>query len=688
MTSEKTSDGAKSKEGISQEIREDLPNQDMISADLSDGASCKQIVMAEEASDGVTSKLPVLHGEAPEGAMDKHGEADMTEQDLAWRWTQDLIDKPSKEIIKLMKEDVRLISRRITVVCSKGCVCSTNFERLAFDGDAARKNTLQNFQTIIERGRCPHMFAAENKVSTLQTTDDSANSLQTEQCGDAVLAGFTAVHIASTFGKVKVVEYIAHALQERIRSPYILGCDEMTTSVHMVDPYYLAVLHRQDQLLGVLTSHISSPMACSVMYKKVLHDTIRLAVQEDNVRSLKILISAGRCKTYYVTHPRDINCALLVAIKCRRMKCIKCLCKKGAVLSPFCFLDGFFTCSCLVRKDEVIKDMLLQADNTVVQEILRCGGVDCRHMLYYAVCYDNTSVTAYILENYKKMLSKKKSCFRLPIIIQAVLNNSTRMIEVLLRSEHVPTNQRYKQYTALNWARALHFDDCALLLENAGVAYDSDAIQNYPPLVMLFGEYITSFYYSKSALILRLLQHGNDVNRESVNGKTALYTALEIQAYSVVRQLLMAGADPFFGRNCLTTFLSLRLLGELLYANVNIFRSRPEESLLHQLLFSFPHLHCHLVFLLKHAHSIPKCNRKLLNSLHDSNTVSRDILDQIHIYLSTPKSLVLRSRDVVRSHFGYKIHDFVRVSNLPSQIKSILKLEGILDFFLSMSFQQ
>ncbi|XP_021347912.1 uncharacterized protein LOC110446884 isoform X2 [Mizuhopecten yessoensis] len=519
-------------------------------------------------------------------------------------------------------------------------------------------------------------------VFSSQKKNESVTQKVTKQCDETVFAGITAIHVASTFGKVKVVEYIVNAKNEREPFGFSIDSEEVMTSVHKVEPYQLAVLHRQDQILGIMTSHITSSKLYTDAYQNVFHTSMKLAVQDDNSRSLKILVSGGRGITQYLIH----HCAFLIAIQNRRMKCIKCLVKKGVKLWPLTISRIVYRCPCLLTRDDVIKDLLLQDDNTIVKELLQLKGVGCRYMLYYAVFYDNTSVATHILENYKRRLLKEKPYHELPVVIQAVLNNSTRILEILLQSNYAQT--RYKHYTALNWARAFHYDRCALLLENAGVPYDIDATQNYPPLVMLFEANITSFYYSKSALISRLLEHGNDVNRESVNGKTALYTALASRAYSSVRQLLMAGADPFFGRNCLTNFLSLRLIGELLYANVDIFRSRHEGSLLHQVLFSFPDLQSHLSLLLQHAHTIPKCNIKLLTALHDSTTLSPHTLDQINRFLLTPKTLVHRSRDVVRSNSGYKIHDLVRTSNLPSQIKSILTLEGSLECFLSLSFDE
>ncbi|XP_033753815.1 uncharacterized protein LOC117337125 isoform X2 [Pecten maximus] len=666
---------------------------------VSEGATSEQCRTHEAVPEGATSKLCEMHEELLEGATCNRE----AEHQSMLRWTKDLIEQPSKEIIKLMKEDPGLISKRITIECSQdGCTCSNSFERLEFHAASSRKNTLHHIKTLIERGHCPHMFVdtvsshkdlnqsktTTDKTVRSETTNNIARSKQSEneQCADTVLAGITAVHIASIFGKVKIVEYIAHALQERIRSPYIIECEEMFTSVHEYDPYYLSVFHRQDQTLGLLRSYITHPMAWTEVYKKVLHNSIQLAVLNDNVRALKILIPPPHSRNEY-----DMHCALLLAIKNHCMKSLKWLCKEGALLAPSAFAGLSLPCSCRIRKDEVIKGIFLKEDNMVVEELFRHGGFRYRRMLlHYAVFYDNTVVTAFILENYKKMLPKKKSYFEgrkmIPVTIQAVLNNSTNILEVLLRSEHIAAGEMYKHYIALDWARALHFDQCVVLLENDRVPHDSDATEKYPPLVEVFGENINSFYYSKSVLVLRLLQNGNDVNGESVNGKTALYAALESKTYSLVRQLLMDGADPFCGRNCLTSFLSLRLLGELLYANVDIFERRTGVSLVHQLLFSFPKLHCHLVFLLKHAHTIPKPDLKLLHSLHDSNIVSRDILEQINNYLETPKSLVLRSRDIIRSHFGYKIHDFVRICNLPTQIKSILTLDGILDYFMSLPF--
>lgn len=159
--------------------------------------------------------------------------------------------------------------------------------------------------------------------------------------------------------------------------------------------------------------------------------------------------------------------------------------------------------------------------------------------------------------------------------------------------------------------------------------------------------------------------------------------ALESKSYPELRQLLLAGADPFGGLTCLSSFLSLRLIGELLYANTDISQRRNGVSIFHRLVLSFPNFHCHLVFLLNHAHKMSKSDLKLLNSIHDCDIVSRDILEQKAKHLETPKSLLLRARDVVRRHYGYRIHDLVRSCNLPVQINSILTLDGLLDDFLS-----
>lgn len=102
-------------------------------------------------------------------------------------------------------------------------------------------------------------------------------------------------------------------------------------------------------------------------------------------------------------------------------------------------------------------------------------------------------MTSFILRNYQKMAAKKRVHFCLPVIIQAVLNNSTKMLEILLRSDFVWPYERYKEYTALDWARALHYGECLVLLERADVPYNPDVIQNYPPLVMLFDSILTVF---------------------------------------------------------------------------------------------------------------------------------------------------------------------------------------------------
>ncbi|XP_069113516.1 uncharacterized protein [Argopecten irradians] len=688
-------------------------------AKLHEGATSQDCGSQEETLDGATSKeyepydmitevaTPMQYGtrEVPKGVLTKQSyiqdelpesatRRQVSGNELAWRWVRDLIEKPSKESIRQMKDDPGLISKRITMECSQtGCMCSNGFEKLQFDESTSKKETLHVLQAIIEHGRCPHLVSgtvsSRPDRNPLETTDTNSTELPIKQSDNeqvgSILAGITAVHVASRFGKVKIVEYITHALEERLRSPYIVECEEMSTSIHKYDPYYMSIIHQQDQVLGALRSHITLSMGWSAVYQTLLHNSIQQAVQNDSVRSLKILLSPPRCRTDY-----DMHCALLLAIKNRRMKCLKCLCKKGALLEISPYTVHSYTCSCRTRKQEVIKDMFLQEDNTIVEELLRHGDIRCRRMLHYlAVFYDNIVVTTSILENCKRMLLKGKTVYgpmkTTPVIIQAVLNNSTKMLAALLSCEYITAGVRHKHYTALDWARVLHFDECVSLLENAGETCDRDTTVKYPPLVELLSENVSSFYYGKSLLVNKLLKHG-DVNAESVNGKTALHAALESSSYSVVRQLLLAGADPFRGRNSLTTFLSLRLLGEVLYANVDILQRRTGVSLVHHIIFSFPKLHCHLVFLLNHAHTITKSDLKLLKSLHDSNTISRDISDQINNFLQTPKTLVFRSRDVIRKHFGYKIHDLIKVCNLPTEIKSLLTLDRVLSHFLSRPF--
>lgn len=299
---------------------------------------------------------------------------------------------------------------------------------------------------------------------------------------------------------------------------------------------------------------------------------------------------------------------------------------------------------------------------------------------------DNKTAANLLLTDYRTNL-KQKHYYMLPVIIMAVLNNSTAMLDMLLKCDIIKKTQTCRKYTAHNWARVLHFDKCAAMLEEAGVPYDEEADRDYPPLMMLHHIAIKSFYYSKTTLIQRMLQNGYDVNRESVNGITALYTALETGSYTTIRLLLTSGADPFIGRNCLTRFLTPRLLGELLYANVDIFRSRAEISLFRLILFCSPRFHEDLVFLLEHAHTIPGCDRKLLRTLQGSNVVTSEILEKVDRFLTKPPSLVRRTRDVIRMHYGYKIHDFVDMSHLPAKIRGILTLEGLLDHYLSMPFR-
>lgn len=270
--------------------------------------------------------------------------------------------------------------------------------------------TLHKLLSLLETGRCPHAPTEDSsstnqtEVTTSNSPDDnvsgnpSSESDDSEFCtsdstpvknrfmksGGSVVAGITAIHIASTFGKVKVVKYLIKIIQGPIRSPYT-QCGAAATSLYNMNAYYHAVFHCQEHVLEMLLSLIKPFMRGSSVYPNFILGIIKLAVENDDIKALKLLVSPLKSSR------RNRDFGFLVAIRNRSMKCLKHLGKNGAVLSPCCSFfphgDHDVPCRCLLRMDDVIKDMLLQEDNTILEEILRMRAVDFNHMLFYAVLY-------------------------------------------------------------------------------------------------------------------------------------------------------------------------------------------------------------------------------------------------------------------------------------------------------------
>lgn len=156
------------------------------------------------------------------GDMCKHGAADLSDQS-AGRWMKDLVEKPSKEIISQLKKDPCLISKRITIECLPlKCTCSDNFEKLEFDVPLSRRSVPEQLQTVLDNVCCPHVLLNTVSTNGLKSTEtiyrinntpgDTQN--ENKQHFGTISAGITAIHVASILGKVRVIEYIVHALQK------------------------------------------------------------------------------------------------------------------------------------------------------------------------------------------------------------------------------------------------------------------------------------------------------------------------------------------------------------------------------------------------------------------------------------------------------------------------------------------
>ncbi|KAK3093236.1 hypothetical protein FSP39_013060 [Pinctada imbricata] len=244
----------------------------------------------------------------------------------------------------------------------------------------------------------------------------------------------------------------------------------------------------------------------------------------------------------------------------------------------------------------------------------------------------------------------------------------------------VSENELFEDYTALDWAVALDFQECTAVLREHKQRSDPAIYKFCHPFSAV--NYVQSSKFDTAALITRLLNNGFTVHqcmelwKKYPTSRSPLYFAIMQQDMDVIILLLSNGADLEIWNDIFRCPFQPNILERFLYHNANICTSK--GSIVNQILKSelnVSNISAYLRLVLELAYATHKEDVDKIGNFCVENEIT-----WFDSYCS-PSSLLSLCRKSFRRFCGYRIHEVVEAISIPSSIRGFLLLTEELNNF-------
>ncbi|XP_033739967.1 uncharacterized protein LOC117327209 isoform X2 [Pecten maximus] len=544
-------------------------------------------------------------------------------------WLQILLNRPEKEIIKMIQQNPQLVSQKISLTClsplnvneSPECNCSRHLETLQGQGSQKTEELLAEFHMSILLGVCPHVLSilhnydetssgstANNPqirenihelISRLykkhkpsaevnmnqNLTDPSECSVRSFMLKSLVpyscTASISAIHIVTALGKHQLLRKI---LSDRV-TPVGSLCFHFESGYHSASPFHIAVFHRQYKAIDILGKKIPQMhMACN-MDQNFGGGNITpsiLAAQMSDLSALQHLLK-------YRTPKHSLNSeTLLASLENRSMDCAEFLAKKKHACLSRSFLSQEVACIFDLQESDqtlkLLKELIMNpAEKNFLKLLIDYSCFPIDRIISFSVHLEAIETTEYLLQSTKAASLTRSPLGFMRLLTMATLQNSPGLLSVLVRYVGPKRLPLYTLDSSLYWAKVLQYDKCEnilakLLLINKG-NFETD-ITSKPPFPAIFHESMEVVQTDLLGTVRRLNDIGYDINATTGKGESCLnaassetYLAASVKKYGpLVSLLLELGADVFATGmyNVPDQVMHPPMLLRLLWANVDI----------------------------------------------------------------------------------------------------------------------
>lgn len=521
-----------------------------------------------------------------------------------------------------------------------------------------------------KNGLCPNLSADGHDSFLVSPTESTESDIS---------AGITAIHVATAFGKKKILKEILKHFSK-------MSSKGDRTCVLDYNPLHISILHRKLDVFFCVIKRcrgLNEPIFTSC--RKFPNDVIinvkcifSMIAEFNGLEYLKLIHKYGKGRVYISTSV--IKNGFFVSLCSKSYECGEYILHKFDVFS----LDY---CKYVPLKiEETTANILANSnDAKAFSLLLRVKYLDTANCISRFMKQGHKN---YVMELFKhrQLIRETKNDFQegFAFLVQAVIQDCPiDMLQVILKyGKGIDKKYCHRGYSGLDWACALGNKEAEKVMREDGI-YKSK-ISNYPPLVAIF-DVLQVCDFDLEGKVKTLIGLGHDVNVETTNGITPIIKAIDLRrdksgSLSLVRYLLLNGADPFKGGVYFSKFMDNDIITEFLYCNINMCRGPFSSSFLrHILVTSYSSDLVKLI--LNFSHTIPADYKHALFHMHSlpEGQISIDDLNMFDNLFYNPRTLLILCRNSIRRLHGYRIHRFVQQHYLPSQVREILTLENELN---------